>query len=168
MSELTLQWAESGQLKTYRIIEGQPTLLADVFRIGRDPARCDLVLQDLSVSGLHVEILFRSELQQVFVRNLRAHNPPLVGDQQLILGDAPLRLGTRLILGRVELLVQSLRFSLPKASPPTLIPFNYGLKCPNPNCGKISAYSQEILQRGCPWCGFSLAAANSVVIAPSA
>lgn len=166
MSELTLQWSEAGQIKTYRIVEGQPTKVAGVFRIGRDPSQCDLVLPERSVSGLHVEIFFRSDYHQVSIRNLRFRNPPLIDDYQLINGEALMHLGSRLTLGRVELLVQSLTFSHPSAGAP-LPASSYGLKCPNPNCGKVSAYSQEILQQGCPWCGFSLAAANSVVITPS-
>ncbi|NJM72664.1 MAG: FHA domain-containing protein [Scytonema sp. RU_4_4] len=39
----------------------------------------------------------------------------------------------------------------------------YGLKCPK--CQRIS--SPESLQVGCPWCGTSLAAAISVLVAPN-
>ena len=169
MSELTLQWFEAGQCRTHQIVEGQPTLVSGVFRIGRDPGRCDLVLPERSVSGLHVEIIFRTNYHQVAVRNLRPKNPPLVDGFQLVDGEAPLHLGSRIQLGRLELLVQALHFSslTPQSSPPRPGE-SYGLQCPNPQCGKVLAYSQEILQQGCPWCGFSLAAANSVVIAPPA
>ena len=43
-----------------------------------------------------------------------------------------------------------------------LLKGSYGLQCPN--CHKVS--SIEHIQVGCPWCGTSLAAAMSVLVAP--
>ena len=168
MSELTLAWSENGHPHQHTFHENQSTQHPGVYRLGRDPARCDLVLHDRSVSALHVEILFNRPSQQVRIRNLRSSNPPLVDGIQLKAGEAALHQGSKINLGRVELTVSALTFSLP-SSP--VLPVQhaaqaYGLSCPNPACGKVSAYNSAILQQGCPWCGFSLAAANSVVMIP--
>ena len=166
MSELTIEWSENGQVHRHSFQPHQSTKQPGVYRIGRDPARCDLVLHDRSVSALHVEIFVNHSQRAAGIRNLRASNPPLVDSQQLVTGEAPLRQGSRIHLGRVELSVVTLQFTQAE-SPRHPSPIqSYGLKCPNPGCGKVSDYNNEILQRGCPWCGFSLAAANSVVIMP--
>lgn len=164
MSEITLEWSENGHLHRHTFQENQATKHVGVFRIGRDPARCDLVLHDRSVSALHVEIFINATQQTAGIRNLRTTNPPLVDGNQLIHGDAALRQGSRINLGRVELFISQL--NLVSSVAPIPAPSSYGLKCPNPGCGKVSDYNHETLQQGCPWCGFSLAAANSVVVLP--
>lgn len=163
MSELTLEWSENGQFHRYSFQAHQATKQPGVFRIGRDPAQCDLVLHDRSVSALHVELFLNHPQQTAGIRNLRSSNPALVDGRHLIVGDAPLRQGSRISLGRVDLSVIALRFTISEPTPAQA----YGLKCPNAACGKVSDYNSDILQQGCPWCGFSLAAANSVVIFPS-
>jgi predicted component of type VI protein secretion system len=168
MSELTLQWTESGQIRRHTYVEGQPTKTPGVFRLGRDPQHCDLILADPTVSGLHVELYWQTATHQVWLRNLRSTNPPLVDGVQLFAGEAPLRQGSRINMGRVELSVLTLAFSaVPPPQPQPSAPSGYGLKCPNPACGKVSSYNDEILRQGCPWCGFSLASAPSVVIFPN-
>jgi hypothetical protein len=47
ISELTLEWVEAGQTKRVVIAENQPTKNPGTFRIGRDPATCDLVLSKI-------------------------------------------------------------------------------------------------------------------------
>ncbi|MEM9137453.1 MAG: FHA domain-containing protein [Cyanobacteria bacterium P01_F01_bin.42] len=171
MNELTLEWSENGQTHRHSFQNHQLTKQPGVYRIGRDPARCDLVLRDRSVSALHVEIFLNHPQKLVQIRNLRASNPPLVDGRQLITGESPLHQGSRISLGRVEMIITSLQF--PVAQSPVQNPAqgsaqssaeDYGLKCPNPSCGKVSAYDSVVLLQGCPWCGFSLAAADSVVI----
>lgn len=166
MSELTLEWSEQGQLHRHTFHPHQPTKQPGVYRIGRDPAQCDLVLQDRSVSALHVEIVLNLAHNHAGVRNLRVSNPPVVDGKQLRTGEAPLRQGSRINLGRISLTITNLSFTTAESRPNSTP--SYGLKCPNPTCGKVSDYTTEILQQGCPWCGFSLAAANSVVIMPPA
>ena len=136
---------------------------------GRDPGRCDLVFQDRSVSALHVEIFFDAVQHLVGVRSLRQSNPPLVDGRQLIQGTAYLHQNSRMQLGRIELTVTALKIAgnAAQAYTPHTPHSNYGLQCPNPACGKVSAYSSELLKQGCPWCGFSLAAANSVLVSPA-
>lgn len=190
MNSLTLQWHDAGQEKTQIIYEQQPSKNPSTVRIGRDPQRCDIVLTHPTVSGLHVEIFFDSEQKQFHIRSLREKNPPLIDGKQLIKGNTSLNEGSILCLGQMELKVISISIpqinSFPatileppkpnqnsqpaaqkapsKSSSPTapLLNGSYGLQCPN--CHKVS--SIEHIQVGCPWCGTSLAAAMSVLVAP--
>jgi len=171
MNELTLEWSDKGQNRSYIIQDQFPSKSPNVFRIGRDPQRCDLVFHDRTVSALHVEIFFDNPAQSAFIRNLRESNPPLIDGTKLTQGQQSLRIGSHVRLGKVILTVSALSFGsaqsqalLQKA--PTVLP-EYGLKCPNLSCGNVLAYKDEILKQGCPWCGFSLAAAQSVLIPPS-
>ncbi|MBE9096225.1 FHA domain-containing protein [Tychonema sp. LEGE 07203] len=173
-NQLTLTWTEAGVRQTQTIQNGQPSKNSGTVRLGRDRAKCDLVLSHQSVSGLHVEIFFNQELQEYAVRNLRPSNPPLVDGKILASGEAILRSDSRIHLGQVQIDVVSapavqvaapqtvlLEPGVASSSPPTG-PSKYGLQCPN--CSRISPYAQ--LNAGCPWCGTSLAAAASVVLSP--
>lgn len=190
MNSLTLQWHDADQEKTQIIYEQQPSNNPGTVRIGRDPLRCDIVLSHPTVSGLHVEIFFNSQEKQFYIRTLRETNPPLVNGKQLVRGDASLNQGSIICLGQVQLKV--ITISIPQVNyfPPTILeppkpsvnnqpvtptapskspsetaPLpkgSYGLQCPK--CHKIS--SIEHIQIGCPWCGTSLAAALSVLVAP--
>ncbi|WP_293130749.1 FHA domain-containing protein [Microcoleus sp. bin38.metabat.b11b12b14.051] len=172
-NQLTLAWTEAGVRQTRTIQHGQPTKNPGTLRLGRDPAKCDVVFSDSSVSGLHVEIFFNQELQEYAVRNLRPSNPPLLDGKIIAQGEAKLNSGSRIHLGQVEIEVVevlaaavasplTVLLSAPAAessSPPTQ-PSAYGLQCPK--CSRISPYAE--LSAGCPWCGTSLAAAASVVL----
>ena len=171
-NQLTLTWTEAGVRQTQTIQNGQPSKNPGTVRLGRDPAKCDIVFSHSSVSGLHVEIFFDRQLQEYAVRNLRPSNPPLVDGKILASGEAKLRSEGRIHLGQVEIEVLSapevavaapqtvlLAPAVQSFSPPTE-PSSYGLQCPK--CHRISPYAQ--LSAGCPWCGTSLAAAASVVI----
>jgi hypothetical protein len=179
MNALTLQWQDAGQLKTHNIYEQQPSKNSGTVRIGRDPLRCDLVLTDPTVSGLHVEIFFHHQQHTFYIRNLRSQNPPLVDGQQLLQGEKPLHQGSIIYLGQMQLQVSAITInsipatiltppqpSTPQAhhhTPTPSVPQGvYGLDCPR--CHKVSP--PEHLQIGCPWCGTSLAAAVSVLVAP--
>jgi pSer/pThr/pTyr-binding forkhead associated (FHA) protein len=205
MNALTLQWHDAGQDRTQNIYEQQPSKNPGTVRIGRDPLRCDIVVSNPTVSGLHVEIFFNSQQQKFYIRNLRSPNPPLVDGQQLVQGELPLREGSIIQLGQMEAKVTAIAInSIPATilTPPTpqipligttqptknLInqqpnnqqpqvqpryhqhppvpptpPGVYGLECHK--CHKVSP--PENLQVGCPWCGTSLAAAVSVLVAPN-
>jgi hypothetical protein len=193
MNALTLQWQDSGQNKTQQIYEQQPSKNPGTVRIGRDPLRCDIVLTNPTVSGLHVEIFFNPQRQSFYIRNLRSQNPPLVDGQQLIQGETPLNQGSIIHLGQAKLQVTAVTINTipatiiaPPQPPvgisqqvtphirqqptPPLIHHHpitpqgaYGLECPK--CHRVS--SLENLQVGCPWCGTSLAAAVSVLVAPN-
>ena len=209
MNALTLQWHDAGQDRTQNIYEQQPSKNPGTVRIGRDPLRCDIVVSNPTVSGLHVEIFFNSQQQRFYIRNLRSQNPPLVDRQQLVQGELPLREGSTIQLGQLQVKVTAIAINsipptilsppipqIPQIPPigttqPTKHPINqqpinqqpqvqprhhqhspvppvvpqgvYGLECPK--CHKVSP--PENLQVGCPWCGTSLAAAVSVLVAPN-
>jgi predicted component of type VI protein secretion system len=157
MTELTLQWQEGNQLKTQVISDHYPSRQSGVVTLGRDPDRCDIVLQDPSVSGLHVEIFWQQN--HFYLRNLRPSNPPHVNQVPLVQGEVPLHQQTKICLGRVELTVVSVGVPVPAAHRDQPA---YGIKCPNPTCEHVLPYTAESLQRGCPHCGSSLAAGNTV------
>jgi hypothetical protein len=191
MNALTLQWHDAGQDKTQNIYERQPSKNPGTVRIGRDSLRCDIVVSNITVSGLHVEIFFNSQQQKFYIRNLREPNPPLVDGQQLFQGEVPLKEGSVIYLGQMEIKVTAVAISSIPATilsppqplktpvyqqpqiqlghhyhaptPPASPPGSYGLECPK--CHKVSPL--EKLQVGCPWCGTSLAAAVSVLVPPS-
>lgn len=176
-----LEWVENGQIKTVTIADQQPSKHPGTVRLGRDPARCDVVLPHPTVSGLHVEVFFDVQQQGFYLRNLRDTNPPIVNRQKLMSGVALLQQGHSFYLGQVEVKVVAIAPAVPptvitaplaiatespipptarpaaSASPPT-----YGLRCPK--CNQTSSY--EYLRVGCPWCGTSLAAAESVLMLP--
>ncbi|MEH2196160.1 MAG: FHA domain-containing protein [Nostoc sp.] len=177
MNILTLQWHDAGQDKTQNIHEQQPSQNPGTVRIGRDPLRCDIILSHPTVSGLHVEIFFHHQQQGFYIRNLRSQNPPLIDGRQLVQGEMPLTEGTRISLGQIKLKVTSISTgSIPATilmpphpghhhhspTPPAPPRGIYGLECPK--CHKVSP--PENLQIGCRWCGTSLAAAVSVLVAP--
>ncbi len=172
-NQLTLEWTEAGVRQTQTIQNGQPSKNPGTVRLGRDPAKCDLVFSHSSVSGLHVEIFFNQELQEYVLRNLRQSNPPLVDGKFLAQGEATLRSDSHIHLGQVEIKVVSapavavaapqtvlLSGAAVQSSSPPTGPSSYGLQCPK--CSRVSPYAQ--LSAGCPWCGTSLAAAVSVVL----
>lgn len=106
--ELTLEWVETGQFHNQVISPQPPSRHPGTVRIGRDPSRCDIVLSDITVSGLHVEIFFNSQDQHFYVRNLRETNPPIVDGQSLPQGEQRLNQGSTLQLGQMELRVTAI------------------------------------------------------------
>ncbi|NJO40703.1 MAG: FHA domain-containing protein [Cyanobacteria bacterium CRU_2_1] len=218
MNELTLEWVEAGQVRTQMITDQQPSKSPGTIRIGRDPVRCDLIVQHPTVSGLHVEIFFDSYHNGFYLRNLRDSNPPFVDRQRVTYSAAVLHQGSIIVLGQLEMKVKSIVSALaptvvtpfhpvpppqpaafPQPIPPSqpvahpiasqpsvpqpiapqpLAPYAvapqpvaprlpvpppvdlpYGLQCPK--CHRVSSY--EYLERGCAWCGTSLASAQSVL-----
>lgn len=176
---ITLEWTEAGRVRLATISHPQPSKNPGTVRLGRDPARCDIVLAHPTVSGLHVEIFFNSQQNSFWVRNLRDSNPPFADNRRLTRGELPLNLGSILVLGEVKIKVAAVSLADPSLAPTVLLPpqpapqppiaptkppdVTYGLECPH--CGRISPY--ERLDLGCPWCGTSLAAAASVVMPAS-
>lgn len=182
MNTLTLQWHDTGQDRVQNIYEQQPSKNPSTVRIGRDPMRCDIVLSHPTVSGLHVEIFFHNQQQCFYIRNLRSPNPPIIDGQQLIQGEMPLNQGSIIYLGQAKLQVtnvainnipatiltppqapEPLRHHHNPPTPPAPTQRFYGLECPK--CHKVSP--AENLHIGCPWCGTSLAASVSVLVAPN-
>ncbi|MBW4649072.1 MAG: FHA domain-containing protein [Kastovskya adunca ATA6-11-RM4] len=174
MHELTLEWQEKGQIKRETIYNQQRSRSPGTVRLGRDPARCDLVLSDPTISGLHVEIFFNTTTHNFALRNLRQSNPPVVNGEQVTHGEISLSQGSIIYLGQAEVKVVAVLLSAPIIPPTMLVPptpsiqpqhspeVTYGLECPR--CHRTSAY--ERLDWGCQWCGTSLAAAASVLMTP--
>ncbi len=177
MDTLTLTWLEAGHTQSFTLrppSADQPR----IYRIGRDPSRCDVVLSDPTVSGLHVEIFWQPIANQFYLRNLRDRNPPVINHQPLMQGEIALTPGSTILLGNQLLSVQAIApltsplaptvLLTPEILPPPLSPLSssgssYGLMCPK--CHQISAYDR--LTAGCIWCGTSLAAAASVLFLPT-
>ena len=159
MAELQLEWVESGISKSYKVE------LA-IIRIGRDPARCDLVLSHPTVSGLHVVIYLDPQKQSFWIRNMRESNPPIVDGHRLVQGEVELQKNSAIALGQQLLQVTKIQVSEGLSHAPVvhgnLNQPVYGLQCPNPKCAKISSYEKITLV--CPWCGTSLAGAASSIL----
>ncbi len=124
LHELTLEWLEAGQLRTYTIYENQPSKNPGTIRIGRDPQICDIVVTDPTVSGLQVEVFFNPQQQLFYVRNLRQSNPAIVNGQSLSVGEVTISQGSNLRLGQLDLRVTSVAVQqYPSGyTPPTPLP----------------------------------------------
>ncbi|AFY71032.1 Forkhead-associated protein [Thalassoporum mexicanum PCC 7367] len=147
MPELTLEWTDINQRQCHRIGDQR-------VRIGRDPARCDLIIQHPTVSALQAEIFFNADRGQFYVRDLRGEpNPPLVDGVRITGGEAALHPHSLIYLGQVAIKIAAIVVAANA---------DYGLRCPNPRCGREVAY--EYLELACPWCGTSLAAAASTIL----
>jgi hypothetical protein len=182
MNQLTLEWIEAGQLKTRIITDKQPTKHPGTTRIGRDPARCDVLISHPTVSGLHVEIFFNPQHNCFYLRNLRDSNPPVINKRKLTSGEFILQRGVSIYLGQVEVKVIAIATGIPQtaisgssqtppstlpveslhSSTPGSVPPTYGLMCPK--CQQLAPYDR--LGFGCPWCGASLASAASILMVP--
>jgi predicted component of type VI protein secretion system len=186
MNQLTLEWVEAGQVKSQIITDRLTGKQPGMFRIGRDPSRCDLVMTHPTVSKLHVEIFFVAEQQAFYLRNLRETNPPVIDQKRLAHGVIGLHQGSTILLGDLELRVKAVdlvpdlaptfvspqypvaahqpiaQAGDPQAVAPSPAALPYGLQCPK--CHHVSSY--EHLETGCAWCGTSLAAAQSVLLIP--
>lgn len=183
MNELTLEWVEAGQVKIQTIYDQQLTKEPGVIRLGRDPARCDILLSHPTVSGLQAEIFFDAKQSGFWLRSLRESNPAIVDGKRLTEGEALLRQGGIILLGQLQLKIVQITIA-PLTIPATVLSSpvgaisppsqsstaptegvgqTYGLMCPM--CHKVSSY--EYLETGCGWCGTSLAAAASILMVPS-
>ncbi len=106
--ELTLEWVESNDIKTYKITNNQFSKNPGKIRIGRDPQDCDIVLSELTVSALHVEIFFNPEKEKFYLRNLRQKNPPILDGQLLLAGEMSLSTNSVLRLGQQNIKVKDI------------------------------------------------------------
>lgn len=171
MNEIIIEWLEKSQLRKEIIRDQQLSKNPGTVRLGRDPVKCDIVLNHPTVSGLHIEIFFNSNCHCFQVRSLRQSNPPVVDGKILIQGEMTLAQGSTICLGQAEIKVVAVTLSGSSVPATILIPPQpgssgnqiYGLKCPK--CDRISPF--ERLDLGCPWCGTSLAAASSVLMTPN-
>ncbi|BAZ15176.1 serine/threonine protein kinase [Calothrix sp. NIES-4071] len=108
LQELTLSWHENGELRSCTIEENPSSKNQSRIKIGRDPQVCDVVIPDISVSGLHAEIFFDTAKQKFYLRNLRQQNPPIVDGKLLLAGEMPLTNFSSIRLGRQQLKVSAI------------------------------------------------------------
>lgn len=137
MRTLTMAWLADGVLQQYTITAGQSCV------IGREAARCQIILADRSVSRQHASI---SIFQGRFcLKNLSEQNPIILNNQSRLAynQETPLKAGDTFRLGTIYLWVMEVQ------QPEQTI-----LKVKCARCGKLSDASPEGF---CPWCGRSLA-----------
>lgn len=106
--ELTLGWLEAGRRRTQIIRDQQASKNPGTVRIGSDPAQCDIVLSEPTVSGLHVEFFFNSQQERFYLRNLDQSNPVIVDGQYLPVGEVALHQGSNIRLGQLSLRVTAI------------------------------------------------------------
>ena len=106
--ELTLGWSEAGRRRTQSIRNQQASKNPGTVRIGSDPAQCDIVLSEPTVSGLHVEFFFNSQQERFYLRNLHQSNPVIVDGQYLPVGEVALHQGSNIRLGQLVLRVTAI------------------------------------------------------------
>ncbi|MGK7913659.1 MAG: FHA domain-containing protein [Synechococcus sp.] len=112
MHHITLAWLENGERVTRTLEVGDETIEPGVFRIGRDPEQCDVVLpsateRDRTVSRCHVEISFDADRFGFYLTNLKANNPPYIKGEP-VTDSIKLTQGCTVELGEVELVVQDI------------------------------------------------------------
>jgi predicted component of type VI protein secretion system len=134
MCELTLEWLQAGQLRRETIRHPQLSKSPGTVRIGRNPEECDIILTDPTVSGLHVEIFFNPSSQTFCLRNLRHTNPPVVDDRQIVAAEVPLRQGSIIALGQLELKVVEISLEKPNNGIPPPFYFRPNLQQPPITC----------------------------------
>ncbi|MEB3214840.1 MAG: FHA domain-containing serine/threonine-protein kinase [Nostocales cyanobacterium 94392] len=122
LCELTLEWQEANETKTYKITNNQLSKIPGKFRIGRDPQDCDIILSEPTVSALHVEIFFNQQKEKFYLRNLRQKNPPILDGQLLLAGEMPLSISSVIRLGQQNLRVKEITS---QQSPNNYIPQDY-------------------------------------------
>jgi len=147
MHHITLEWAVLSQSLSQTLSPQQGTKAPGAIRIGRDAARCDVVLKhpdptiEKTVSGLHVEIFFDPQTNSFCLRNLtrdrqppQQPNPAVVDGQSVIAQEVPLHAGSQIKLGKMTVTVKAAEVEKPQSmaqrqtQPPDL---RYALKCSN-------------------------------------
>lgn len=121
MQQLTLEWAIANQHLSQTLSFDQSTKIPGMIRIGRDAARCDVVLKhpdpniEKTVSGLHIEIFFNPTTYSFYLRNLtrdrqppKQPNPVVVDGQKIITEEVSLQVGSQIRLGRIALTVRAI------------------------------------------------------------
>lgn len=140
MPEITLQWQQHDQTHSYTV------RATDRVTIGRGDT-CTVVLPQPTVSRQHALIF--AEGETFYVRNLSQTNSVRVNNEQRLTFDqtAPLQPGDVFQLGPVTFQVGSREEAQP-------------LKMRCSNCGRVTDYTPHAY---CPWCGMSLAGAETLI-----
>lgn len=158
MYKLTLEWEEGDRVRTRTITADDQTIVADAIRIGRsNPQQCDILLYHpdanilMTVSGLHIEIYFDRQQNNFYLRNLtkdrqppKRPNPAIVDGKKIVTKDAPIRLGSQIQLGKMQLRVKALEV-------PQTNTFSYVVTCSGPKHHKLDP---QYVGLNCPHCGY--------------
>jgi predicted component of type VI protein secretion system len=175
MYRFTLEWPEGSQLRSKTVSAAEAETLKPVFRIGRDEQQCDIVVNDEtnSVSRLHAEILFKSEQNRLYLRNITGErsqpNLVIVDRQKILKQEIVLQMGSEIQLGHLKMKVKSLKIAPPSVDPPPINPplinqpsqqQEYGLQCINGH-----QVSYDYVGLFCPFCGTALQAVDTIIIA---
>ena len=112
MNYITLAWMENGERVTRTLEVGDETIHPGVFRIGRDPDQCDVVMpstteRERTVSRCHVEISYDADRFGFYLTNLKANNPPYIKGEPVD-DSVKLTRGCMFELGEVELVVEDI------------------------------------------------------------
>ena len=118
MNHITLAWMENGERVMRTLEVGDETIQPGVFRIGRDPDQCDVVMpstteRERTVSRCHVEISFDADRFGFYLTNLKANNPPYIKGEP-VTDSVKLTKGCTFELGEVELLVEDIAAAVPE------------------------------------------------------
>jgi len=106
--KLTLQWVDKNrQTKNQTILENQLTKNQNVFRIGRDAQKCDLIFPEvITVSREHIDIFFNPQDKGFYLRSLRENNSPEIDGQKInTTTEIALKQGNTIKLGELILKV---------------------------------------------------------------
>ncbi|NJM34955.1 MAG: FHA domain-containing protein [Rhodomicrobium sp.] len=79
-------------------------LFKPLSRIGRDPARCDIVIQDPTISRLHAELYFFPG-EGVKIRDLGSANGTYINGERIYDNYRPIGVRSAVTIGRLELTV---------------------------------------------------------------
>jgi predicted component of type VI protein secretion system len=166
MYKLTLEWVEGNQERSQTFTSTSQTKQRGAIRIGRDREQCDLVLSEneRSLSRLHVEIFLNTSTNNFWVRNLTREqlpakrNPVIVDGEKILEGEAPLKVGSQIILGKIVLKIRAIEQQQPAINQPSGQPI-YGIKCPT---GHVLPH--DYLGLFCPHCGKGIQSGESQVL----
>lgn len=158
---------EGGRERSQTFTSAQATKCPGAIRIGRSKELCDLVLSETesSLSRLHLEIFLNTNTNNFWVRNLTRdrpadkRNPIIVDGQKLLEGEASIKTGSQIQLGKIALKIGAIeQLTAEKIEPVSGQPV-YGVKCPS---GHILPYNY--LGLFCPHCGKAMQSGESEVL----
>ncbi|MBO3458211.1 FHA domain-containing protein [Aetokthonos hydrillicola Thurmond2011] len=155
MHGLALEWQEADQIRTQKIFVRNNNLYPNIVRLGRQ-VDCDIVFSeyDLKISRRHAEIFFKLQDSNFYLRKIpQATRSPVIDNKVLYSGEAILKQGCMIMLGQT--IINIIRVFSPSEA--SLICSN--IQCPNPNKNRV--VNAKYLLSGCPWCGISLAEAET-------
>ncbi|MEO0377168.1 MAG: FHA domain-containing protein [Cyanobacteria bacterium P01_A01_bin.17] len=107
MTDLILEWIEGNRPMSEVIHPQQASKNQGGVRLGRDPERCDIVLNEKGVSGLHIEIFYDAGQGTFYMRSRQENNPPILNGQAFPSGEVPLISTNSIQLGQLKLIAKA-------------------------------------------------------------